>query len=942
MLRLLALCAVVIVSGACTPPGPPIDADAAADCDGRALDKCESAIVAADSADTAAALMDRYAKARPEWQEAWRALRDSKAAVWLGSTAGAPDGVTRVAMPPAPEAVSLAALVLAVARAPHVFAGASQLFPGDVLSPHVLELPAVIEADASRAAADIAVAAAIRSAVRAAQGYDYIRAAAEAERLRAMVAPRSDEAALRGRFAVQLLDAASITLLQEGDEPAQSPEPSGALSSPYAELLAVKIAAEQIEAWNARRAAITAGMDERRVAALSYLYGDPKDCPKGFVPPMERAADLAFAGMLAGALDPAAAPGGETASGKVDVEAWLPSYEKMVVLIDRTRSSWLLSGTMLTQRGELFGLSASATKTYKRVSELAQFHVDALSRLAKEHPTRFQTLGVVALVYQPGAIGDTNLRNSLSQLVQQSVSQKIEATDEVGGLWEAGLASFAIGTSYPAAMQLPHFQALRQAMYKKLSSSFGDRGGWSIAGLTAAGAVLGTMLGDKSALSGASPAVIKALAIGDIEQPGLAAIVSAAIAYAEVGARQKLDADVSNPKMFSAGRTTARAQLEAALSKIGAGGPVTPPEKELLARTLDYGDGLIVALVTRYMAEDKGVVCAGESSIGDTSKLRDAFDRLQKKRRTLIEHAAFRGKDGSSWAKRARLVALIFSDLLDVTDDTGGTVKFTVPEADAQRIADVALRDFTEEDWGGVAGGLYLLARGGVGEDAPKSDNVIKNAKATLAGLSKMFGRRHIAVHQARGQQHQHDRRLAERAVGACPTRLQSRRSRRWRSAADDPVGAADHTRRAGRSGTDRYGARARAAGLFCRCSPTARTFTTAATRRVWRGRRAMRSKERATRPILAPCWPCARPVMRFAAASGKRACRCSCACSTMRNDAASPSRDNCFGTSNGAATKPSTPSRASRWAAICWPARAAFKSVWAWCRARGTAAAWR
>jgi hypothetical protein len=124
-------------------------------------------------------------------------------------------------------------------------------------------------------------------------------------------------------------------------------------------------------------------------------------------------------------------PGERAPEGKLGVDAWLPIYERAVRLVDEHHSAWLHVQSLLAQRGELYGLSAAGTQTYMRVSALAQKHVAALGALAAAHPARFQSLGIVGLVFQPGVLADPPLFEAITKLSQRGVALKIESAPDV-------------------------------------------------------------------------------------------------------------------------------------------------------------------------------------------------------------------------------------------------------------------------------------------------------------------------------------------------------------------------------------------------------------------------------------------------------------------------------------------------------------------------------
>ena len=126
----------------------------------------------------------------------------------------------------------------------------------------------------------------------------------------------------------------------------------------------------------------------------------------------------------------------------------------------------------------------------------------------------------------------------------------------------------------------------------------------------------------------------------------MAHLATAAARYVALGPK-RLDATVANPRMFPKSRRRAREALKTAISQLHDNGPEGAAERELLQRVTELCDGVIAAVVTRFSETntDGGgsapVQCARDGTIGKTHRLRDAYDRLQKIRRTVLDNPAF-------------------------------------------------------------------------------------------------------------------------------------------------------------------------------------------------------------------------------------------------------------------------------------------------------------
>lgn len=728
---------------ACSPPAPPPGAPGAARCVDEA--SCERAILSAPDGEIAALLARHAAMTGDDgWSRLFSTLRRNQGGVVvIGEAPGHRSDLDRLPRPPT--SVAADALVLRLGRAAknaHIVLltpkEARQLFPTDRLAPHMLGLAPSVAVDRANVGRALATAAALRSALSAAAAFDYVAAATHAERLRDLVrsAPAGDEGAMRARFGLWLLDSAGIALAAPNEEGEPGPLPPR-LSSPYAELLAVQLSRPNHEAaWKARHERITTGLDPARVAALGRMYASEDTCPGPLAPPIEHPADVAFAGMLALALDTEAAPDEAPAAGKLAMPAWLERYAKLVSLVDESGVAWAALTSLLRQRGELYGLTAEGTGAYARVTDLALKHLGGLEKLAAAHPARFQTLGVVTLIYQPGALSDARLRPALARLVKESVASKIAEAGDAAQLFDAALAAFAAGMSYPAELQQAQFGALRRALEQKLAAPFGQQASWGMAGLHAANAVLGFLLGDETAIAGGASRITRSLS-GDLPQRPLARLAASAVRYAELSRSGALDPAVANPAMFSDARAKARAELGSAIGALAEPGPAGAPERDLHQLLAQLADEVVAATIARATTERDGPQCAGESAVSSSPALRDAFDRLRKKRKALIESRAFDEGD-SAWARRARLVGLILSDVIDVLDQRAGKLAFAVPTPRAATLLDEGVTGWIDHAAAELAAGLYLLARSSLDGGHPEVST--DRAARALRALGTLFG----------------------------------------------------------------------------------------------------------------------------------------------------------------------------------------------------------
>lgn len=732
----------VLLVLSCTPPARPKLDPKVHDCVDAA--SCERALLGAEPKALPRLLASYVAATGAEgWRALHTALTRTEKVPFVGSGTGHIEGVAQLPLPPKTTAVSRAQLLLAIARAakhPHVLLSENgkrrQLFPLDALAPHMLGLEAVVGFDVSTLPTELALARDTRLALVHAAKFDYVAAAAAADRLREHLSglPTENEGGMRARFALWLLDSAGIAL--EAETPLARATPPDALTTPYAELLAVQLARpDHAAAWAARSRRIISGLSAERVRALTQLYAPDDACPAPFAPPIEHTSDVAFAGLFALSLDETAGPGEAPAEGKLGMEAWLERYDALVRHVEASGSAWAALSSLLRQRGELFGLTAEGTAAYKRVTDMALAHVAGLQKLAAAAPTRFPTLGVVTLVYQPGVLSDARLRPAVAKLVQQSVELKIARATTPGALFNAALAAFAAGMSFPTKLQNAQFEGLSRSLEHKLASSFGAAPGWDMAALHLANGALGHLFGNPDALATGADRIVISLSKG-VAQPSLARLVTAAASYAKLPAAA-LDATVQNPAMFTASRKRARAALGKALGGLADAGPRSAPDKQLHQELADLTDTLVAA-VASYVNRQSAPRCEGQSAISDDSPLRAVFDRLRKKRKAMLAGHAM-SKGDAAWTRRARLLALLASDLIDYLDQRDGKLELTIDAQRAARIVDEALSGWLDHAGAELGSGMYLLARGAVDPDGGRV--AIDGTVRALSALGSLFAK---------------------------------------------------------------------------------------------------------------------------------------------------------------------------------------------------------
>ncbi len=704
-----------------TPTAPTPSGDVCATSDG-----CAAAIVQAKPAEVAALVKTYAERHAPGWDRVFAAMDDDAAVI--GES---------VPWPGDPRGASADALLLALGRAKGrahlvVASGVPRiLFPRDTLASAIPFADAVLAADPAQRSADLGLVTGVEKAYAAADAFDYVSAAQAADRLHDQLLAQggSREIRWRARLALDVLQKTGIALEEpEGRElPDLAPVVPG--STPYADLLAFRLYKREQAHWDARQKAILAGIPEDRRGAVRQYFA-PVACPDPFVPPMERLGDLVFSSRYASALDREAAAGAEPATGKLALPAWRTGYERMVELVESSHP-WMHVSFLLTQRGELDGMSAASGATYKRVTALANKHIEALRKLVAAKPARFDVLGLMPLYYQPGTLSDPALRQALASLVRDVVKQKLAAADDPMVFFKDAGVAFMTATSLPGPIQAAQLAALREALDQKLGGAFGQRAGWPVAALHAGHAVTGLLFGDPSWLQRASGRIDRSL-VGELPYPQLAALVRAGTSYAELSASGTLDADVLNPVQFPLVRTEARRKLQGAIEGLADTGPQGGNEQALARLVADMTDGLIALAAAKLTRTDDGPTCEDAKSVPHQA----SWQRMRQRQKRLLRDPVFAGKGDGPWARRARLLALIVSDLTDLMAPDGKGA--TVPGGRAEVIANGGLKGWIEGPVAETGTAGYLLVRRLAGGELD-SERLLQQSVTVLSGLSQLF-----------------------------------------------------------------------------------------------------------------------------------------------------------------------------------------------------------
>lgn len=747
--RHLAL-ALSLALGACGPGPEPRTPGAASSCAGPKRKGCERDLAkAAAAGQVPASLVASYVSARAAedgadpWAKLWEGLSERKGAhaaiVDARPSAGpiAAEGARLFATPPLPEPSEIpgAELLLAMGIAAGydhvVWLGAGggerayELFPRDPLRPQMLGLAAITRDDgaASHVAEDIALAETVRRAMEAAGAFRYVDAASEAARIAEQIERRDpfEEPVLRARYARAMLVAAGITLEPPvrlfGGEPAapvrpvpQVPAPAGA-DTPYGDLLRVRVAEDLAAEWKRRGARVLAASEPDRRAVIEGLFAGSGACGAITEPPaFDRAGDVAFSSLMAGALAGAREEPITTTSPKgMPLAAWYPRYEKLVALVDRERFTWLHIGSLVRQRGELQGISSAGTATYRRVTELGLRHIGALRELSLSDPERYQATAELVLAISPGLLGDEPLRTALIDFAQATAKSKIGRAQDPAAIAGTLLVSGFVGLTYPPSIQAAHYLALQSAFAAKIKGDLMTKTGWGTAVLFAADAVVRLFADLGPNLAFSSDQIVRALSDPGVAQPNLAAVVSAAARYAALAKDRPLAA-IASAAQSTPERGAAREALRKAIAGMGAPGEAPAG---LADEITTLADGLIATLtvVLHRKAPAPGTCADGAKSAADI-EVEHALTKLRAVRQKILQSPKYKTGDGL-WVRRARLLVALLSDAMDFAAPSkrGEKRALTLSTSEVDEALSAALREWDEPGARDALVGVYSLVR---------------------------------------------------------------------------------------------------------------------------------------------------------------------------------------------------------------------------------------
>jgi len=467
---------------------------------------------------------------------------------------------------------------------------------------------------------------------------------------------------------------------------------------------------EGFEAWSRHRDSIAGSLTPERLELLDLLYGlDPVgkqrrcEVEAEAMPTMAWSGDLLFANRLAY----------QAKSGAISPATWARGYDALVGEAERSGMTWTMVASLLYERGELPGMSTRGSRTYERVTRLVVEHLRALERFQKTAPDKYGPSGQLSVALQPAARADPAIMQVLQRLVEDNVKYKLAPARNAEDLLETSVILGFMGAMLPDPIRGAYLISLRKGLGDKLQVGFDEDGGWDVAALYALHAAGGYLLGDTPDLGFAGDHITRALeSDADIEVRPLALIAGRGVHYGTLIAKNQLEpAKVGRDKVGTP-RREARDRLEASLRAM-ADDPEAVPRLPL-GRLTTLIDGLIATtalLVDKAPAAEPADECSAQPSARFVPEVRRNVRVLETVRDRLQRDRVLRaGK--TTWARRAGLLTVVASDIVDMlAAPRSGAPSFTIASADARRMVQHALEEWTAPEAAAGVAALHALMR---------------------------------------------------------------------------------------------------------------------------------------------------------------------------------------------------------------------------------------
>jgi len=542
-------------------------------------------------------------------------------------------------------------------------------------------LPAAVDRDPRVLEQDQAIEASLRALFDSARAFDYLGAVTHQDALERMIEkePQDDVQALRARIAQNALGLRIPQPLVSDDEKPAPPAPlePRPFETPYYDLLRVRLDAKSASAYEKRRERLLRAASADVAPLIERTWGKiDETCTVTLPGSFDRPRDLSFGYLLPQALLPA---GARDERGRLRFYDWYARYGKLVELVDRTGSAFFMVNALIAERGGASSIMPAGSETHRKVNALVLKHAKALLEVAKKDPGRVAATQLGFLGW-PGTAADADTTQVVSELVRVAAQGSLSRSSNAWDVLATTFMGAMISSNMPSDLREQHLTGLSGAFTTKLDE-LGKQSGWPVA--IAHGLDLGYRsafgLGPNVATSVAQ--ITRALeADPKIPLPALASLTAAFVRYGALGAQGGLGSPLleSGDTPLPA-RAAARASMSKALSQLADGAP----DPRVLRDLADFADNVastatltIADSVRKSLApppskpnakasQPSDQVCKADSVEKADPKLRRALSKLaDQRKKVLANKALLEGKD--DWSKRARLLALVLSDTLDV------------------------------------------------------------------------------------------------------------------------------------------------------------------------------------------------------------------------------------------------------------------------------------
>lgn len=577
-------------------------------------------------------------------------------------------------------------------------------------------------------ATDVAVDAAVRRMLGSAGKFDYVAAARAHDELAALLAKIQpwEPSALRARAAMTAVNLAPMSLLAE-DEPDAKPTTASwpaSTSTAYYELLRYEADPAPRPTKEARLTSALEALPTAQRAWFERRYREKiSGCAPDEAPRFERPEDLGLATFLPSLL---ARDGARDTARKLPLADWDARYAALVDLTEREEAAYLVLPALLAERGGFAGMNRSNIPAQRKVTAMAKRHLAALATLAEELPGRV-TFSQLLFASRPGAFLDRDLAPTISTLSGKSSSDAIAEAKDAKQLLLVAVGSAFVSFNMAPPARDAFVGSLATAFAARLRDDLAKEVGFWAGAAHAADLAFRAALGLPSKPDPSIAAISRAFeGAPDEPEAGLLFVASALAQYGLLATQGGLGAvhlDAKDAPLPA--RDAARKALAKALARLH---PAGPPDPEAARELAAFVDNVAATLAYAVVAESLPVTDACKSDDRPVDpKLRRALGKLRDQRKKVLASSSL-GGDGP-WAVRARLLAVLLSDGLDVASawsepaspraktsrdlDPPNLTKFTVPASEVDRAVARGLASFGVS--GEIAAGLqatYALGRG--------------------------------------------------------------------------------------------------------------------------------------------------------------------------------------------------------------------------------------